>query len=125
MKLAMTAAALAAAATLALPLASFGRTPEFRVPDFSHLRARAAETIERNAVAMAQLIEDLLDVSRIISGKMRLQLGRVDLVAVAHRQRCPFERKASIGAGVGEPQDLLPKIAARRLGRATGDERLT
>lgn len=48
MKLAITAAALAAAATLALPLASFGRTPEFRVPDFSHLRARAAETVDVN-----------------------------------------------------------------------------
>ena len=38
-------------------------------------RARAIETIERNAVSMAQLIEDLLDVSRIVSGKMRLEVG--------------------------------------------------
>lgn len=42
-------------------------------------RGRASETIERNAVAMAQLIEDLLDVSRIISGKMRLETESVDL----------------------------------------------
>ena len=35
-------------------------------------RQRALETIERNAQAQAQLIEDLLDVSRIISGKLRL-----------------------------------------------------
>ncbi len=42
-------------------------------------RARAAETIERNAVAMTQLIEDLLDVSRIVSGKMRIDVKRVDL----------------------------------------------
>jgi PAS domain S-box-containing protein len=41
-------------------------------------RKRAVETIERNAVAMAQLIEDLLDVSRIISGKMRLEVQEVD-----------------------------------------------
>src|SRR5581483_7729761 len=34
--------------------------------------SRALETIERNAKAQAQLIEDLLDVSRIISGKLRL-----------------------------------------------------
>jgi PAS domain S-box-containing protein len=45
-------------------------------------RARALETIERNAVAMAQLIEDLLDVSRIVSGKLRLDLGRVNVAAV-------------------------------------------
>lgn len=48
MKPAVTAAALAAAATLALPLASLGRTPEFQVPDYTHLRARAAETVDVN-----------------------------------------------------------------------------
>ncbi|MBX3193212.1 MAG: GAF domain-containing protein [Labilithrix sp.] len=45
-------------------------------------RARAIETIDRNAVAMAQLIEDLLDISRIISGKMRLEVQLVDLTRV-------------------------------------------
>jgi hypothetical protein len=45
-KLAITAAALAATATLALPLTAFGRAPEFRVPEFSHLRARATETVD-------------------------------------------------------------------------------
>jgi len=45
-------------------------------------RARAIETIDRNAVAMAQLIDDLLDVSRIISGKMRLEIKRVDAARV-------------------------------------------
>jgi signal transduction histidine kinase/CheY-like chemotaxis protein len=36
-------------------------------------QARALETIERNTQALAQLIEDLLDVSRIITGKLRLK----------------------------------------------------
>jgi signal transduction histidine kinase/CheY-like chemotaxis protein len=45
-------------------------------------RTRAVETIERNAVAMAQLIEDLLDVSRIVSGKFRLEMDRVEPAAV-------------------------------------------
>ena len=40
---------------------------------------RAVEAIERNAVAQAELIEDLLDVSRIISGKVRLSMARVEL----------------------------------------------
>jgi PAS domain S-box-containing protein len=39
---------------------------------------RAIETIERNAKAQAQLIEDLLDVSRIISGKLRIDPRPVD-----------------------------------------------
>jgi PAS domain S-box-containing protein len=43
---------------------------------------RAVEIIERNATAQAQLIEDLLDVSRIITGKMRLELRPVEISAV-------------------------------------------
>lgn len=39
-------------------------------------------TIERNARAQAQLIEDLLDMSRIISGKIRLDVQPTDLAAV-------------------------------------------
>ena len=41
--------------------------------------ARALETIERNARSQAQLIADLLDVSRIITGKLRLDFKPVDL----------------------------------------------
>ncbi|MDQ3919371.1 MAG: PAS domain S-box protein [Acidobacteriota bacterium] len=41
--------------------------------------ARAVEVIERNARAQKQIINDLLDVSRIISGKMRLDVRRVEL----------------------------------------------
>lgn len=40
---------------------------------------RAVETIERNARSQAQLIEDILDYSRIISGKLRLDVQPVDL----------------------------------------------
>jgi PAS domain S-box-containing protein len=40
------------------------------------------ETIERNARVQAQIVEDLLDMSRIISGKVRLDVQRVDLPAV-------------------------------------------
>jgi len=45
-------------------------------------RAQGLETIERNARAQTQIIEDLLDMSRIISGKIRLEVQRVDLAAV-------------------------------------------
>ena len=41
------------------------------------------ETIDRNAHAQARLIDDLLDVSRIISGKVRLRIGEVDVRALA------------------------------------------
>jgi signal transduction histidine kinase/CheY-like chemotaxis protein len=45
-------------------------------------RARALETVERNARLLVQLIEDLLDVSRIVSGKLHLDVRGVDLAAV-------------------------------------------
>ncbi|MBV8860024.1 MAG: PAS domain S-box protein [Acidobacteria bacterium] len=39
---------------------------------------RAFETVERNARAQAQLIDDLLDVSRIITGKLRIDVRPID-----------------------------------------------
>jgi signal transduction histidine kinase len=44
--------------------------------------ARAIETIERNAKSQAQIIEDILDVSRIITGKLRLDVRNVELVPI-------------------------------------------
>ncbi len=41
--------------------------------------ARALETIERNAKLQTQLIEDLLDVSRILQGKLSLNIAPVNL----------------------------------------------
>ncbi|HET9489881.1 MAG TPA: ATP-binding protein [Methylomirabilota bacterium] len=43
---------------------------------------RAIETIGRNAQLQTQLIDDLLDVSRIVSGKMQIERRRVELPAV-------------------------------------------
>lgn len=44
---------------------------------------RAFEVIERNALAQAKLVDDLLDVSRLSSGKVRLKRERVALAAAA------------------------------------------
>jgi hypothetical protein len=44
--------------------------------------AEGVAVIERNARAQAQIIADLLDMSGIISGKVRLQMQRVDLASV-------------------------------------------
>jgi len=48
------------------------------VKDEATLR-RGLDTIERNARAQGQLIDDLLDMSRIVSGTLRLDVQRVDL----------------------------------------------
>ncbi|MDX6385245.1 MAG: hypothetical protein QOK48_2818 [Blastocatellia bacterium] len=44
--------------------------------------AHALETVERNAKAQAQLIEDLVDVSRIAGGKLNLEVRPIDLMPV-------------------------------------------
>jgi signal transduction histidine kinase/ActR/RegA family two-component response regulator len=39
---------------------------------------KAVDTIERNATSLAQIVEDVLDISRIVSGKIRLNVQSVD-----------------------------------------------
>ena len=53
-----------------------------RVKDDDAGSRRGLETIARNARAQAQLIEDLLDMNRIVSGKIRLDVQRVELAPV-------------------------------------------
>jgi PAS domain S-box-containing protein len=65
------------------------RTPLTSILGWSHLLAnnnldeqeskRAIETIVRNARAQKRLIDDLLDISRIITGKLRLDVRPVEL----------------------------------------------
>ena len=45
-------------------------------------RDRALESIERNARVQARLIEDLLEVSRIVTGKLRLDVEEIDLADI-------------------------------------------
>jgi PAS domain S-box-containing protein len=44
--------------------------------------AAGLDVIERNARAQSQIVDDLLDMSRIISGKVRLDVQRIDLAAI-------------------------------------------
>jgi signal transduction histidine kinase len=46
--------------------------------------SHAVEVIERNAAAQRQIIEDLLDVSRIVAGKLRISTQPVDLLLIIH-----------------------------------------
>jgi PAS domain S-box-containing protein len=44
--------------------------------------ARAVDTIDRNTILQARLIEDLLDASRIVSGRFHLTIEQVDLAGI-------------------------------------------
>jgi signal transduction histidine kinase/CheY-like chemotaxis protein len=43
---------------------------------------RALQVIERNASAQAKMIDDMLDMARIVSGKLRLEMKTVDFVSI-------------------------------------------
>ena len=74
------------------------------------------ETIERNAKLQEQLISDVLDVSRIITGKLRLDVQPVDLSRVVHEALETVAPAASakgvrLQASIDQPGG---KVAARR-----------
>ena len=76
---------------------------------------RALETIDRNARAQAQLIDDLLDISRIISGKLRLEPSSVYLASIAE-MALESVRLAAEGRGLVLDADIDTNV-----GLVTGD----
>jgi len=76
---------------------------------------KAAEVIERSGRAQAHLIDDLLDTARIISGKLRLAVGPVDLVSVIE-ESVQTIHPAAEAKGVSLQANLPPEI-----GQITGD----
>jgi PAS domain S-box-containing protein len=77
--------------------------------------ARGLQVIERNARAQERLVSDLLDMSRIVSGKLRLSLRRTELSSVIHAA-ADVVRPAAEAKGVRLVVDLDPDIGAN-----TGD----
>lgn len=86
--------------------------------------ALALETIERNARLQTQLIEDLLDVSRILRGKLTLNVHPVDLVAIVEAAKETVQLAAEaksiqvrltaldveLGEGRVSPDQFHPKL---------------
>jgi signal transduction histidine kinase/DNA-binding response OmpR family regulator len=81
--------------------------------------SRALHTIERNTKALAQIIEDLLDVSRIISGQLRLDVRPIELGPIiaaafdairpgvdAKGIRLKISLDDSVGAILGDPNRI-------------------
>ena len=50
----------------------------------THTINRALEIIERNAHSQAKLLEDLLNISRILRGKLQLEVSQVNLVSIVN-----------------------------------------
>lgn len=103
------------------------RTPLTAILGWSHLlqtnkfddqsTARALETIERNARSQSQLIDDLLDVSRIITGKLRLDVRPIELVKIV--EAVVESSRPAAGAKTIQFEVALDKSASQIVGDAT------
>ena len=76
---------------------------------------RGLETLDRNAVALTQIVEDVLDISRIVSGKIRLDVQPVELSLVVHNAIATVQPAAD-ARGV-----RLQTIVDPRVGPVSGD----
>lgn len=80
---------------------------------------QALETIERNAKVQTQLVEDLLDISRILQGKLNLNICPVDLATIV---RAAIETvRLSAEAKAIDLQLIVLEDPARQLAAQTGE----
>jgi len=62
-------------------------------------QAKALETVVRNAASLTQIVEDVLDVSRIVSGKLRLNVQAVELSQIV-REAVETSQPAADARGI-------------------------
>jgi signal transduction histidine kinase len=78
--------------------------------------ARAVETIERSAAAQAQTVDDVLDVSRILRGELRLDVRPVDLIPVIEAA------VEAVRAAAAARRIVLALSLSPRAGQVSGDQ---
>ncbi len=78
---------------------------------------RAVDTIERNGRALAQLVADLLDVSRVVSGNLHVDEGHVDLRSIVEAA-LDAARPVAVESGIELSADV-PSGALSMLGDGT------
>ena len=79
---------------------------------------RAIDAIERNAKALSELVNDLLDVSRIVSGKLRLDVQRVVVAnvigdAIDAIRPAAVAKKITVAADTGDARAVVSGDARR------------
>ena len=77
--------------------------------------ARGLETLERNAMWLTQIVEDILDVSRIVAGKIRLDVQPVELPLIVDNA------VATVQPAADAKQVRVQTIVDPRLGPVSGD----
>lgn len=76
---------------------------------------RGLETLERNASSLAQIVDDVLDISRIVSGKIRLDVQAVELPLIVHNAVATVQPAADAKAV------HIETIVDPRVGAVSGD----
>ncbi|HEY6483260.1 MAG TPA: ATP-binding protein [Steroidobacteraceae bacterium] len=76
--------------------------------------AQGVEVIERNAKVQTQMIEELLDMSRILSGKLRVEFQPMELSGV-------LENALAAVRPTADAKAILLELHARRVGPVSGD----
>jgi len=76
---------------------------------------RAVEVVERNAGSLSQIVEDVLDISRIVTGKVRLDVQAVELPVVVHNAISTIQPAAD------SKRVRLQTIIDPRVGPVSGD----
>src|SRR5687768_2776183 len=77
--------------------------------------ARGLETLERNATWLTQIVEDVLDISRIVAGKIRLDVQPVNLPSVVQ------DAIATVQPAANAKGVLLQTILDPTVGPVSGD----
>ncbi|MGE0312011.1 MAG: response regulator [Lautropia sp.] len=81
-----------------------------RFPNLAPDERLPFDLVERNARRLTQLIEDLLDISRVTSGKLRLELEHVDLRQVAAESVAGIDAAAADASIVLQLQDCASPL---------------
>jgi PAS domain S-box-containing protein len=76
---------------------------------------RGLETLERNATSLTQIVEDVLDISRIVAGKIRLDVQPVELPLVVHNS------VATVKPAADAKRVRINAIIDPRVGPVSGD----
>jgi PAS domain S-box-containing protein len=79
-------------------------------PQDAETLSKAIDVIERNARAQEKVVSDLLDMSRVISGKLRLDVSDVDLIALI-KSAVEATRPAADAKGISVDCTLDPSLA--------------